>query len=218
MISRRKGALIVASRSVSDAYFQEIEALFALRRGTPFILSAKDWALMKSWHDEGVPLPVVIEAIDSVFEKNETSGRRKTISSLSYCRHAVKDLWAERKTLYVGGAEAVPESSPQVALDALAVELERGPAAAAAFAPRVRLLAAERSVPRIEEKLLELEGELLDALTTASPEILAELREEVRRSLGDTSRLDPATRLRTEQANLRRLTRDRFAIPRLTLF
>lgn len=209
---------IVASGSVPDAYFQEIEAQFALRRGTPFILSAKDWALMKSWHDEGVPLPVVIEAIDSVFERNETSGRRKTISSLSYCRHAIKDLWSERKTLYVGGAEVVPESSPEVALDALASELERGSAAVAAFAARVRTLAAERSVPRIEEKLLELEGEMLDAVTAGSPEILEQLREEIRASLGDTSRLDAATRSRTEQANLRRLIRERFAIPRLSLF
>ena len=70
-------------------YFLEIEAHFALRRNTPFILSAKDWALMQKWRAEGIPLPVVIEAIDSVFEKNETSGRRKVISSLSYCRHAV---------------------------------------------------------------------------------------------------------------------------------
>ena len=203
---------------MQDSYFQEIEAQFALRRGTPFILSAKDWALMKSWHDEGVPLPVVIEALDSVFEKNETSGRRKAISSLSYCRHAVKELWAERKTLYVGGTEAVPEILPGLLLDALARELESGPPAAAAFGPRIRALAAERSVPRIEEMLLALEGELLDAVTAEAPDILSALRQEVLTSLGDTSRLDEATRLRTEQANLRRLIRDRFALPRLTMF
>jgi len=85
----------------AQPYFEEIEGHFAARRGTPFILSAKDWALMKSWHDEGVPLPVVIEAIDSVFEKNETSGRQKKINSLSYCRHAVKELWDERRELTV---------------------------------------------------------------------------------------------------------------------
>ena len=168
---------------------------------------------------EEVRNDMVIEAIDSVFEKNETSGRRKTISSLSYCRHAVKELWTERKTLYVGGEEVVPESSPDSMLETLALALESGPAAAAGFAARVRALAAaERSVPRIEEKLLDLEGELLEAVTAADPESLAQLREEVRVSLGDTSRLDPATRMRTEQANLRRLIRDRFAIPRLTLF
>src|SRR5213593_5009097 len=107
----------------ADQYYGEIETHFAMRRGTPFILSAKDWALMKKWHGEGVPLPVVIEAIDSVFEKNETSGRRKVISSLSYCRHAVKELWDERRDMYVGGSDVTPESSPEARLESLAEHL-----------------------------------------------------------------------------------------------
>src|SRR5947209_1509624 len=151
----------------ADQYYREIETHFAMRRGTPFILNAKDWALMKSWYDEGVPLPVVIEAIDTVFEKNETSGRRKVISSLSYCRHAVKELWSERKEMLVGANEASPEAAPGPLLDALAAQLETVPAAAP-FAPRVRALASEKSVPRIEERLIELERELLDAVIAAA--------------------------------------------------
>ena len=46
-------------------YYTEIESHFALRRGTPFVLSAKDWHLMKRWNDDGIPLPIVIEAIES---------------------------------------------------------------------------------------------------------------------------------------------------------
>src|SRR6266446_212403 len=108
----------------SDDYFLEIEGHFAHRRGTPFILSAKDWALMRKWRDEEIPLPVVIEAIDGVFEKNETSGRRKVISSLSYCRHAVKELWDARRDLYVGGSEVTPEASPETRLGELANRLD----------------------------------------------------------------------------------------------
>src|SRR5256712_13876235 len=132
----------------ADPYYMEIETHFAMRRGTPFILSAKDWALMKKWHDEGVPLPVVIEAIDSVFERNETSGRRKVISSLSYCRHSVKELWQERKDLFIGGESTVPESSPAAILEKLADQLAS--TIAAVFADRVRALANEKSVPKIE--------------------------------------------------------------------
>jgi hypothetical protein len=197
-----------------ESYFQEIEAHFAARRGTPFILSAKDWALMKSWHSDGVPLPVVIEAIDSVFEKNETSGRKKTINGLSYCRHAVKELWKERKEMLVGAAGEAPEADPGPLLDALAARLEGVPAAAP-FAPRVRALASERSVPRIEEKLIELERELLDAVIAA--EDVAAMRAEIAASLGD-AKLDEKIRARTEEANLRRLVRERFGLPRLTLF
>ncbi|MEO8034595.1 MAG: hypothetical protein ABI837_09185 [Acidobacteriota bacterium] len=197
-------------------YYLEIEAHFALRRNTPFILSAKDWALMREWAERGIPLPVVIEAIDQVFESNETSGRRKTISSLSYCKHAVKDLWSERKQMHVGAGEALPEEAPAALLDRLAAQLEEvNPRIAAA----VRELGAERSVPKIEERLLELERELMADCIAALPAAdVKAVRTEVTRTLGDTSRLDEATRTRTEEANLRRIVRERFSVPRLSLF
>jgi hypothetical protein len=200
---------------VSDSYFTEIEAHFAARRGTPFILSAKDWALMKKWHEEGIPLPIVIEAIDTVFEKNETSGRRKVISSLSYCRHAVKELWQERRDLYVGGAEAVPETGPELMLEILASQLARYPE----IAESVRGLAREQSVPRIEERLMEIERDLIDRIFADLPASeAAALRAEIATAVGDTSRLDEKTRARTEEANLRRIVREKFGLPRLTLF
>jgi len=198
---------------VDADYFNEIESHFAARRGTPFILSAKDWALMKKWHGDGVPLPVVLEAIDSVFEKNETSGRRKTISSLSYCRHAVKELWEDRKNLYVGEAGTTPETAIAESLAALGTQLE-ATELGAPFAPRVRALTG--SVPRVEEQLLELERALIDS-AMASADVEA-MRQEIAASLGDTSRLDEKTVARTVEANLRRVVRERFGLPRLTLF
>ena len=192
-----------------EPYFEEIEGHFAMRRQTPFILSAKDWALMKSWHDEGIPLPVVIEAIDAVFDKAE-----KKINSLSYCRHAVKELWKERKEMLVGTAGETPEAAPGPLLDALAARLAALPIAAS-FAPRVRELASEKSVPRIEERLMELERELLD--TAIAAEDVAALRAEIAASLAG-AKLDEKTRARTEEANLRRLVREKLGLPRLTLF
>lgn len=196
----------------SDDYFLEIEAHFAMRRNTPFILSAKDWALMQRWHDEGIPLPVIIEAIDTVFEKNETSGRRKIISSLSYCRHAVKELWDERRELLAGTAENAPEIDSQARLDQLASRIQEP------FASRVRELGRERSVPRIEQQLMEIEREMFDALAASAPAEIDRMRGEIAESLGDTSKLDPKIRARTEEANLRRKIRERFNVPRLTLF
>ena len=201
-------------------YFLEIEAHFALRRKTPFILNAKDWALMKKWFDDGVPLPIVIEAIDQVFEKNETSGRRKVISSLSYCRHAVKELWEERKELQIGGAESAPEEHPLALLEVLASEIEQGKGPRAVLdetAAQVRALVAEKSVPRIEERLIEIEHELITRLIATSGEASA-IRDDASRVIGDASRLDEKTRARTEEANLRRIVRDRFGLPRMTLF
>jgi len=202
----------------SDTYFVEIEGHFAQRRGTPFILSAKDWLLMKKWREEGIPLPVVIEAIDAVFTNNETSGRKKVISSLSYCRHAVKEIWDERRELYAGAHDVLPESDPLALLSVLADELEASSPLAAPFAHRVRALAAEKSVPAIEGKLLELEGELIDAAIAASPDGIAEIRAHVAAALAGSKAMDEKTRARTEAANLRRLAREKFGLPRLTLF
>ncbi len=208
---------IVTADASPETYFQEIEAHFAFRRGTPFILSAKDWALMKKWREDGVPLPVVIEAIDTVFERNEASGRKKVISSLSYCRHAIKELWDERRNLYVGAGDMTPEAGPEVLLDALALRLEASEVAAP-FAVRIRALASEKSVPKIEERLIDIERELIDAFIAAAPSEIEAIRAEIATALGDTSKLDDKTRARTEEANLRRLVREKFGLPRLTLF
>jgi hypothetical protein len=191
---------------VSGDYFLEIESHFAQRRGTPFVLNAKDWSLMKSWSDEGIPLPVVIEAIDSVFDKQEA--KNKKINGLSYCKHAVKELWQERRELLIGGQENAPEEEVVPRLDALA---EAVAGVAPEFAERVRGLAAEKSVPRIEERLMELEQELIESLLPQAEELRAEAR-------ALTSGADEKTRARTEEAHLRRLVRERFGLPRLTLF
>jgi hypothetical protein len=198
-------------------YFLEIEGHFAARRGTPFILSAKDWALMKKWHEDQVPLTVVLEAIDQVFEKNETSGRRKVISSLSYCRHAVKELWEERKELYAGAGDASPEERPLELLEALAADVERasGPEAILRQAAgQIRALGERKTIPAIEEALIEMEHDLIAQLLEASPDAHA-IRAEVAAAIAG---VDEKARARTEEANLRRVVRERYELPRLTLF
>ena len=200
--------------TAAGEYFLEIEAHFARRRGTPFILNAKDWMLMKEWQAAGVPLPVVIEALDAVFDKRDAEGKK--VNSLGYCKHAVKELWDERKDLLAGTHGGMPEAGADEALEALASELD---STAPEFGAKVRGLAAKRSVPVIEEALIELESELIAHLMATLPASeLEAIRADSARALGDTSRLEEKTRARTEEANLRRLIRERFALPRLTLF
>lgn len=192
---------------MSSDYFLEIESHFAHRRGTPFILNAKDWALMKGWADEGIPLAIVIEAIDTVFDRREAESKK--VNGLSFVKYAVKELWKERKELQVGGEGAVPEEDVVPALEALALRLSS--TVAAEFADRVRALAKEKSVPRVEEQLIELEEELIESLLPQAEELRVEAR-------ALTSGADEKTRARTEEAHLRRLVREKFEIPRLTLF
>lgn len=192
---------------MSPEYFTEIESHFAHRRGTPFVMNAKDWALMQEWAREAIPLAVVIEAIDAVFDRRDAESKK--VNGLSFCKFAVKELWKERKELHIGAEGAAPEENVEPLLEALAVRLSAGPAAS--FADRVRALARERSVPRVEEQLMELEQELIDSLLPMAEELRTEAR-------ALTSGADEKTRARTEEAHLRRLVREKFGIPRLTLF
>lgn len=191
---------------MSADYFQEIEAHFAARRGTPFVVNAKDYALMKKWRDDGIPLPVVIEALDSVFDKQDAKGKK--VNGLSYCRHAVKELWDERRELQIGGESVTPEEAPVARLEALASLLDANDVVRD-YAPRVREIAREKSVPRMEEALMELEASLIASLS--SDEVRAEAEALV-------AGADEKTRARSLEAHVRRLVRERYGIPRLTLF
>jgi len=193
--------------AVPDDYFLEIESHFAMRRGTPFILSAKDWVLMKKWADDGIPLPVVIEAIDTVFEK--AAERKKVVNSLSYCRHAIKELWEERKELQIGASTTVPEEGSAETLARLAAAVAP---ISESLADEIRGLEKEQSAKAIEDRLIEIERKLVSQVPG-----LDAMRAEVAEALAGT-RLDDKTRTRTEEAMLLRIVRERFALPRLSLF
>lgn len=211
----------------SGDYFLEIEAHFAQKRGTPFVVSAKDWALIKSWSDGSIPLSVVIEAIDQCFEKREKSGRKQTISSLSYCRHAVRELWEERRDLQVGGMGAVPEADPGAHLETLAQSLEGTASSQQSIvsdfltttAGEVRQSAKAKSVPQIEERLMAIEQSMIDGLMEIMPDEEKEtLKQEADQLLSEYTNLDPEIVRKSRAANLRRLLRKKYALPRLSLF
>lgn len=186
-------------------YFQEIEFHFITRRGTPFTLNGKDGQMIKEWHDAGIPLPIVIEAMDKVFDRFDAKDRK--VNGLSFCKHAVKELWNERKELQVGSESIAPEESPAPRLDTLAAALGAYPE----FAERLRGLIREQSVPRIEEALMALETELIDQLAATAPHLRTEAEA---LAVG----ADEKIRARSTDAHLRRLVREEFRIPRLTLF
>ncbi len=210
-----------------DDYYLEIESHFSDRRGTPFIFSARDWALIREWKESGIPLSIVIEAIDSCFDKRAETARRRTISSLSYCRHAVKDLWAERRELQVGAEGSVPEQAPAAGLEALASAIEQSAREASDTSVGDRLAKAAaavggmrgKSVPEIENALIEIEEKLYEDLDVLlPPETRQSIDEKLARSLSEAEFRDDATRERTRQANLRRILRRELALPRLSLF
>ncbi len=103
-------------------YFSEIEELFIRRRGRNLLLSPLDWALIETWQERGVPLHIVLSAIERVFdgvEKQQTtsSAQKRPIKSIMYCREEIEAqyaAWSERQVGKNGDGENVSSLKSQV--------------------------------------------------------------------------------------------------------
>src|ERR1700730_12306391 len=98
------------------------EAAFIRRRGTPFLLSPTDFALLKQWRALGVPLEAVESGIDEAFTRREERSAIGRVNSLSYCRDAVLEAWERRAQTArgKGSSLAAPEPDAHAALSGLA--------------------------------------------------------------------------------------------------
>src|SRR5262252_7072597 len=107
-------------------YYAAAEAAFVRRRGTPFLLSPTDFALLREWHALGVPLEAVESGIDDAFTRREERGAVGRVNSLSYCRDAVLEAWERRAETArgKGSAREAEAIDAAAALGRLAAELE----------------------------------------------------------------------------------------------
>ena len=76
-------------------YFTEIEETFIRRRAKNLFLSPLDWALMETWQEQGVPLHVVLRAIEQVFDNFDKNPGPRTIKGLMFCREEVEAQYEE---------------------------------------------------------------------------------------------------------------------------
>ena len=72
-----------------EEYFRLIEDHFVQKRGNPMLLSPKEWALIREWHEAQIPEEVVLRAIDRGFEKKKADEDQAPLS-LSYFKRIVK--------------------------------------------------------------------------------------------------------------------------------
>ncbi|MCX7895790.1 MAG: hypothetical protein N2447_07535 [Thermoanaerobaculum sp.] len=203
------------------AYYRAVEDHFCRLRGTPFLFSPKDFAYLRRWWQEGVPLSAILLALGEVFAKKRQRGE-DPVSSLAYCRHAVARQARRLAQLRAGGGEGATvcaeEGLTRLITKVAAVRdgLEQ---------PRLRellagLVKALESLPRqvppatLAELLAELEEHTLAALWEALPP--AE-QAHLQAQLQDA--LPPGVSL-SEQAwrvALLREVRERLGLPRLEL-
>ena len=76
-------------------YFTEIEETFIRRRAKNLFLSPLDWALMEAWQEGGIPLHVVIRAIEQVFDNFDKNPGPRSIKGLMFCREEVEAQYEE---------------------------------------------------------------------------------------------------------------------------
>jgi hypothetical protein len=73
-------------------YFTVVEDHFRAARGTGlFVFSSRDWVLLESWRNAGIPIEAVLRGIDVAFERRRKSSQASTImvNSLAYCTQAI---------------------------------------------------------------------------------------------------------------------------------
>ena len=87
-------------------YATRIEDAFIAERGTPFLVSAKDWSLIRGWREAGVPADTVVRAVREAFERRRARGQAGKISSLAYCADAVAERWEMERRGLVGKEDA----------------------------------------------------------------------------------------------------------------
>lgn len=80
-------------------YIQDVENYFCRKKGKSLILSPKDWILIKKWWTEGIPLPLVLQGIDTTFANNSNP---KRINSISYCESEILSSWETYKENMIG--------------------------------------------------------------------------------------------------------------------
>ncbi len=211
------------------SYYQAAEAAFIRRRGTPFLLSPKDFALLKEWRALGVPIEAIEQGIDEAFSRREERSATGRVNSLSYCRGAVLEAWERGLQTSVGRGSPRRAGEPDVprALEALAGRLrqvkrrrpELAPPLESALRSIERLEKSSKNAEETEASLARLDKRLAGALHDALSERERRcLDAQVEATLARTRiSMDAEAAERTARALTRRTLRELLDLPRLTL-
>ena len=201
-------------------YFTEVEEEFVRRRGKPLLVSPLDWALIESWKNAGIPLHIVLRAINKSFDAYDARPRKyRKVNSIFYCQQEVEASFAEYRLAQVGGGtagDADHSAKAQAATSAHKPAVEPFPRpvllaflsrsddelrAAASAAKEGGRAEIENAINRARARLQEITGEV-ESLQTVNAEAIEHDLDAIdrlllggaRRDIGD----DGVARLREE--------------------
>ena len=217
-------------------YFTEIEDAFIRRRGKHLLLSPLDWALMEGWQDRGIPLHIVLRAIESVFDAfDKQPNQNRSIKSLFYCREEVEAQFAEWTAAQVGShGDGSGELDGHFSREAVAEHIEKAINALRSVDEPGLSEDIDRAIVRLEELLANLgdDFEYIDRtlydiesfldramLSNTEKEHLKKLKKDVTSQLKlYKSAMDPEAYKNTFELMLLKCLRDDLNVPRLGLF
>ena len=201
-------------------YFLTIEKCFLGLRKKAALLTAADWQEAQNWHRQGIPVELIQDVMEKLFERQRAKNGR-TISGLRYFRAAVDAAWEEMVALKAGGraetAMPLPISSRlanlAACLPASLPQRERWTTALSGSAS-----AGEPN--EVEAALRALDAELLAALGSGLAEAERQaLARQVDQALARLRDRLPADELAIASDRLaEQLLRRRFDVPVLSLF
>jgi hypothetical protein len=228
-------------------YFTEIEDTFVRRRGKHLFLSPLDWALMENWKQQDIPLHLVLRAIERAFDSFEARPRKRSVKSLLYCQEEVEAQFAEWLESRVGSnetsqTEEKEEDSAHFSKAAIQQHLQhnitvlervaKGRAGDAQLAESLTRAANRLTelledlndhgaidARRMEDSLTGVERMLNDSLLaepSAGVEVVTrEIKEELKPY---RAQMEPLVYDQTLNNLLLKRLREKFGIPRLSLF
>ena len=216
-------------------YFTEIEDTFVRRRGKHLLLSPIDWAMIEGWRDRGIPLHIVIRAIENVFDGFDKNPGPRSIKGLIYCKEEVEAQFLEWSAMQAGkvkdgSTDGSPEFSAETIvehIDKVIGELEesKNPDLREDIEraiERLRRLAVEHSndLETADRSLSDIENLLEHSLLTKlDPVRLTEVEKDIASQLRPfKSQMEPDAYKQTSRVMILKRLRDEEGIPRLSLF
>lgn len=217
-------------------YFTEIEDTFVRRRGKHLLLSPIDWAMIEGWQERGIPLHIVIRAIESVFDTFDKNPGPRTIKGLLYCREEVEAQYAEWLAAQIGKYDGEASADAGQTFERVGIERHIESAIDTLRKAKDKRLAEDfgRAAVRLEElktnlvedseavdkSLTDIEHFLDQALVTNSDkQHLKKLERETTAQLkGYKAEMQKDAYEQTFRLMLLKRLREEYGVPRLGLF
>jgi len=203
---------------------------------------------MESWKQQGIPLHIVLRAIERAFDSFEARPRKRSVKTLLYCQEEVDAQFAEWLESRVGASDvpevAAEQKQTHFSTAAIHQHLKQNKSLLEQAAINRRLAADEElaeTLRRAVERMTELEDDLTergaveprrledsltgiermvnDALLSNSRTRVDAITQEIKQELKPyRSQMDPAVYEQTLNNLLLKRLRERLGIPRLSLF